>query len=143
MMPHPPPNRSPETGPVPVVTMVYDGQESPERSAPPQTRTGAGQSFSRSRLVMALTVAGMSDLLSFGCAFLPPVQWGVDLITAFTLFAVLGWRWMFLPALILEAIPGLAALPVWTLVVASIASYGTIRSDLKPPAAPSRPAPRP
>ena len=92
---------------------------------------------------MALTVAGISDLLSIGFTFFPPVQWGVDLITAFTLFAVLGWRWMFLPALILEAIPGLSALPVWTLVVASIGSYGTIRSDLKPPAGQSRPSPMP
>jgi hypothetical protein len=78
-------------------------------------------------------VAAVSDVLSVAFLFIPPVQWTVDLITAIVLFAVLGWRWMLLPALLLEAIPGVSALPVWTLVVASIASYGTVRTDLKPP----------
>ncbi|MBN2506162.1 MAG: hypothetical protein JXQ71_05660 [Verrucomicrobia bacterium] len=113
----------------PVVTLVYDGQESPAPKRAPWVRR-----YPRSRLVGALAVAGVSDLLSLGFTLVPPVQWGVDLATALVLFAVLGGRWMLLPALILEAIPGLSALPVWTLVVISIASYGAVRPDVATPA---------
>jgi len=51
------------------------------------------------------------------------VQWTVDLITASLLFLVLGRRWAILPGLVAEAIPGLAAFPVWVLVVLSIVVY--------------------
>jgi hypothetical protein len=83
--------------------------------------------LSKLRLVMAFGVAGISDALSLGFTFVPPLEWGLDLLTALLLFAVLGWRWMILPGLILEAIPGLAVFPLWTLVVVAVTVWGTPR----------------
>jgi hypothetical protein len=51
----------------------------------------------------------------------------VDLLTALCLFGLLGWRWVLLPGLVAEAIPGVAVLPVWLLVVASVALWGEIQ----------------
>lgn len=58
-------------------------------------------------------------------------MWLVDAATALLLFAVLGWHWLLLPGLIFEAIPGLAVVPFWLLVVAGIAFWGTARPKLK------------
>ena len=44
---------------------------------------------------------------------------------------VLGWHWMLLPGLVMEAIPGVDILPFWLLVVGSIAVLGTVRPKLK------------
>jgi hypothetical protein len=46
---------------------------------------------------------------------------------------LLGRQWLLLPALALEAIPGLGVLPFWLLVVASIASLGTPRPLFEQP----------
>ena len=77
----------------------------------------------RTRFAIALAVATVSDLLSLGAEFVPPVQWAVDLTTASLLFLILGRRWAILPGLIAEAIPDLAAFPFWVLVVLSIILY--------------------
>jgi hypothetical protein len=81
---------------------------------------------SRTRLALAFLVAAASDAVSYGTAFVPPVQWLVDLVTALLLFVLLGWRWALLPGLVAEAIPGVAVFPVWILVVASVALWGEI-----------------
>jgi hypothetical protein len=47
--------------------------------------------------------------------------------TALLLFLILGRRWMLLPGLIAEAIPGMGAFPVWVLVVLSIIAYDDIK----------------
>jgi hypothetical protein len=70
----------------------------------------------------ALLVAALSDGLGFGAALLPPAQWVLDAVTAAALFAVLGFRWSLLSALFVEAVPGLAMFPTWTLVVAALAT---------------------
>jgi hypothetical protein len=57
--------------------------------------------------------------------------WTADLATAALLFIVLGWRWLLLPGLIMEAIPGLGVVPIWLAVVAAIAVWGTARPNLK------------
>jgi hypothetical protein len=87
--------------------------------------------LSKTRLVFAFVVAAASDIVSYGTAFVPPVQWTVDLVTALLLFGLLGWRWAILPGLVAEAIPGVAVFPVWLLVVASVALWG----EMKRPAA--------
>ncbi len=81
----------------------------------------------KKRLVAAFVVAAISDTLSFGLTFVPPIQLGIDLLTAVLLFMLLGRQWVILPALIIEAIPAVAVFPLWILVVASIAAWGTIR----------------
>jgi hypothetical protein len=82
---------------------------------------------SKLRLVLAFLVAAASDVVSSGTAFIPPVQWTVDLVTALLLFVLLGRRWVILPGLVAEAIPGVAVFPVWLLVVASVVLWGEIK----------------
>jgi hypothetical protein len=85
----------------------------------------------RGRLVLAFVLAALADGLSFFWALTPPVQWVADLVTAIALFIVLGWQWILLPGLILEAIPGVYIFPFWLLVVAAVAMWGTVRPKLK------------
>ena len=80
----------------------------------------------RERLTMAFAVAIVSDLLSVWLEFLPPIQWVLDALTAASLFLILGRQWLLLPALVAEAIPGLAVMPAWVLVVGSVAIWGTV-----------------
>jgi hypothetical protein len=82
------------------------------------------------QLVFAFLIAGISDAISVFATAAPPLQWGVDLATAALLFMVLGWRWLLLPGLILEAIPGLDVFPFWLMVVGAIAICGTARPRL-------------
>jgi hypothetical protein len=91
--------------------------------------------LSKIRILAAFGVAILSDALSFWLEFLPPLQWILDMTTALLLFAILGWRWLILPALVAEAIPGVALFPVWVLVVASITVWGRLRPG--PPAEPT------
>ncbi len=82
---------------------------------------------SKRRLAAAFLVAGASDVISYWTELVPPVQWAVDVVTALLLFMILGWRWAILPGLVAEAIPGMAAFPVWVLVVASVAIWGGVK----------------
>src|SRR5712691_2056940 len=79
------------------------------------------------RLAMALAVAAVSDVLSYAVDLVLPLQWGLDMGTAFLLFLILGRRWAILPGLSAEAIPGVGVFPVWVLVVLSIILYDDIR----------------
>ena len=76
--------------------------------------------ISTTRFVLAFIVAVVSDAASIATEFVPPIQWVVDGVTALLLFALLGRRWQILPGLIAEAVPGLAALPFWILVVLAV-----------------------
>jgi len=79
-------------------------------------------------LAMALAVAAVSDVLAYAVEIVPPLQWALDMATAFLLFLILGRRWAILPGLIAEAIPGMGVFPVWVLVVLSIILYDDIRA---------------
>lgn len=87
----------------------------------------------KARLIAAFAVAAVSDILSAFCEFAPPLQWALDIATAGALFLILGRQWVILPALIAEAIPGLAVFPFWLLVVGSIAIWGTVKRSRKGP----------
>ena|SRR5664280_2298976 len=80
----------------------------------------------KKRLVAAFAVAAVSDVCSAMLEFVPPLQWTLDVVTAYLLFLILGRQWLILPGLIAEAIPGLALFPFWVLVVGSIAVWGKI-----------------
>lgn len=82
---------------------------------------------SRNRLVLAFVIAIAADAVSFAASLAPPVQWATDVVTAVLLFVALGWRWVLLPGLIMEAIPGLYIFPFWVLVVTAVAIWGTAR----------------
>jgi len=87
--------------------------------------------ISKTRLVLAFAIAALADGLAFVLVFTPPLQWVVDLVTAILLFIVLGWQWILLPGLIMEAIPGLNVFPLWVLVVGTVAISGSVRHKLK------------
>ncbi len=89
-----------------------------------------GPRFSIRRLALAFAIAALADGLSFFLPFTPPVQWAADLVTAILLFVVMGWQWILLPGLIMEAIPGLYVFPFWVFVVAAVAFWGTARPKL-------------
>jgi hypothetical protein len=88
------------------------------------------QILSKGRLALAFALAALSDAASVVLTFAPPVQWGVDLVTAVVLFLVLGRQWLLLSGLIMEAIPGLYVFPFWVLVVGAVAMWGTARPKL-------------
>lgn len=96
--------------------------EAPVQVAPRSTR------HSWKRLVLAFAVGAASDAVSFWVTLVPPVQWTVDLVTAFLLFLILGRRWALLPGLVAEAIPGMGVFPVWILVVGSVVLYDDIKA---------------
>ena len=107
----------------------------PVEILPPETPTPHGEGpqplprprFSTRRLALAFGMAALADVLSVYLTLTPPVQWAADLVTAILLFMVLGWQWILLPGLIMEAIPGLYVFPFWVLVVAAVAMWGTAR----------------
>ena len=102
--------------------------EESDGSGRPGTAIGRGY-----RLALAFVIAVASDIASVWLEFAPPLQWTLDLATAAALFLVLGRQWLILPALVAEAIPGVAVLPSWVLVVGSIAMWGTVTPGASPP----------
>jgi len=99
---------------------VLPPEPEPAPGSPP------GASGARRPIAAALAVAVISDVLSVWLEFVPPLQWALDLGTALTLFVLLGRQWLILPALVAEAIPGIAVFPAWVLVVASVAVWGSV-----------------
>lgn len=105
-----------------------------ERAGATSGAGGGGRSalhFSKRQIVLAIVIAAASDALCAFVVFAPPAVWAVDGLTAVLLFAVLGWSWLLLPGLVLEAIPGLGVIPFWLLVVGAILLWGTARPKLK------------
>jgi len=86
--------------------------------------------FSKKRLALAFVIAGISDLIGAFVTLAPPIGWALDILTAVLLFIVLGWQWLLLPGMALEAIPGVGVLPFWLLVVGAIAGLGTPRPKI-------------
>jgi len=112
----------------------------PVEVLPPETPIPHGEGpqplprprLSGKRLILTFTIAALADGLSIFLTLTPPVQWAVDLVTAVLLFVVLGWQWILLPGLIMEAIPGLYVFPFWVLVVGAVAMWGTARPKPDP-----------
>jgi hypothetical protein len=86
---------------------------------------------SRAILALAIGAAAVSDALSIWITFAPPFQWALDLATAFLLFLIFGRRWVLLPGLVMEAIPGMGVFPWWLLVVLSIILYDGIKKPTR------------
>ena len=76
----------------------------------------------------AICIAVVSDVLGFVVALSPPLQWGIDAITAVALVLALGFRWKLLGAMAIEVIPALQLFPAWTLVVLAMAATEKERS---------------
>ena len=105
---------------------MADWELLPKDEATPRVAGPCAPVSRKKRIVAAFAVAILSDILSAWLEFVPPLQWTLDLMTAGILFLLLGRQWVILPALIAEAIPGLAVFPFWVLVVASVAVWGKI-----------------
>ena len=103
---------------------------SKSKKRPTETTASAPVKFSVMRLILAFAIAGVSDVIGAFASLAPPVGWAVDIVTAALLFIVLGWQWLLLPGLALEAIPGAGVLPFWLLVVGAIAVLGTPRPNI-------------
>jgi len=80
-----------------------------------------GTAWKHPRWRLALIVAVISDILGFAFTFAPPVHWGIDIVTVMVLFAAIGFKWLLLPGLMIEVIPGVQLFPAWTLVVLALA----------------------
>lgn len=89
--------------------------------------------YSAWRIVPALLVALIADTLSLIFSLALPVEWTIDVLAAVSLFVILGARWPLLPALLMEAVPGLAMLPTWLLVVSWIVFAGRTPATRRPP----------
>jgi DNA-binding transcriptional LysR family regulator len=100
---------------------------SPRASGGRRPQEAGKADLSKTRLVLAFLIAATSDVISFWTELVPPVQWAVDLVTALLLFILLGRQWALLPGFVAEAIPGVAAFPVWTMVVAAVVLWGRIK----------------
>ena len=98
---------------------------------PPTEAPAPIRRHSRAQLAAAFGVAAVSDVLSMWVTFAPPIEWALDVATAFALFLILGRRWALLPGLVAEAIPGMGIFPVWVLVVLSIIIYDGIKKPAK------------
>jgi hypothetical protein len=109
----------------PVITVVNEAFPGKDVSGAPLP------GLSKWRLAVAFAVAALSDVLAVLAPTAPPVEWTLDIVTAFALFMLLGRRWLLLPALIMEAIPGLWVFPFWLLVVGAIAVTGQIKPKIK------------
>ena len=92
-----------------------------------ETRVSTPLKFPVLRLALAFVIAGGSDVIGAFASLAPPIGWALDVVTAVLLFVALGWQWLLLPGLVLEAIPGVGVLPFWLLVVGAIAVLGTPR----------------
>jgi hypothetical protein len=109
----------------------------PDPPAPPElakpsteTKTSRPLKFPIWRLALAFVIAGVSDVIGAFASLAPPIAWAIDVVTAVLLFVVLGWQWLLLPGLVLEAIPGVGIVPFWLLVVGAIAVLGTPRPKI-------------
>ncbi len=128
--------RTPQTtSPVP---MPQAGSEAPSQSVARVAATSAAaelatSGITRRRKILAFAIAALSDAISIPAELAPPVQWAVDVVTAFALFAVMGWRWTLLPVLVVEAVPLLGMFPTWTLAVSAlIATTPTAKPGASP-----------
>ena len=99
--------------------------------SPVEASSSPIERHSRGRMALAFGVAAVSDVLSIWVTFAPPIEWALDLATAFALFLILGRRWALLPGLVAEAIPGMGVFPVWVLVVLSIIIYDEVKKPRK------------
>jgi len=98
---------------------------------PPEGTVSPLKRHSRAKMAIAFGVAAASDALSIWITFAPPFQWALDLATAFILFLIFGRRWVLLPGLVMEAIPGMGVFPWWVLVVLSIILYDGIKKPAR------------
>jgi len=89
----------------------------------------AGATLTRKRKLVALAVAGTSDVVQmiFSAAFIEgagsPFELALDAVTAAAILFIVGFHWRLAIALIAELVPGVDLFPTWTAVVLSLPSH--------------------
>lgn len=81
------------------------------------------------RIAIALGIAVASDVFSFvfsATIVAQPLVIGVDLVTGFLIWLALGRPMLLFAVFIAEAIPGVGVIPLWTMVVALLATTGRL-----------------
>ena len=78
---------------------------------------------------LAVFGVAASDSLSTVFELLLPLEILLDIITALALWILLGWRWILLPAMVSEAIPGLAIFPTWLMVAGVYVGFPATRKQ--------------
>ena len=97
------------------------------------------------RILAARVIAVVADAVQVG--LLPLFAGGapevfdavLDVAVAAAMVALLGWHWAFLPAFLVELVPGIDLAPTWTLAVL-IATRRGGWSGATPPGPPIEPA---
>jgi hypothetical protein len=86
-------------------------------------------SWRRKRAALAFTV--LMDVVQW-CLVLvtvegaaSPVEWFLDILTAFVLVCICGLKWQFILGFAVELIPGLDLFPTWTALMLTIPSTTT------------------
>ena len=107
-------------------------------------RAGRPITLTRRRKILALGVAGVSDLvqLIFAPVFAEgggsPLDVALDAVTAILILLIVRLEWRLAVALAVELVPGVDLFPTWTAVVLSIPALPTPPAVL-PPAEPAPP----
>jgi len=105
----------------------------------------AGATLTRKRKLVALAVAGTSDVVQmiFSAAFIEgagsPFELALDAVTAAAILFIVGFHWRLAIALIAELVPGVDLFPTWTAVVlASPSSRASSRGSCSSSRSPAR-----
>jgi hypothetical protein len=94
-----------------------------ERLSDSASRVGGPVLSAERRILIARLIAIIADAVQIG--FMPVFAGGaasivndaLDVAVGITLIALLGWNWVFVPALAAELIPMLDLAPTWTIAV--------------------------
>jgi len=80
------------------------------------------------RVIVAFALAIVVDAVNVVFALIPPVYITVDVVAAVTIWFVLGRPALLVGVLLVEAVPGIGVIPLWTVVVGLIVFTGSIPS---------------
>ncbi len=72
------------------------------------------------RFVLAFLIAVVADIILAIATPFEAIELPLDILTALLLCLTVGFNWIFLPSLLVEAVPGLEVFPTWTLVVLAL-----------------------
>ncbi|HLH55324.1 MAG TPA: hypothetical protein VKY92_17115 [Verrucomicrobiae bacterium] len=91
--------------------------------------------LSRTRIVLAMTVAVVTDAVQVG---LGPFGWafvdeGLDVLAMVLISAIIGFHTLLLPTFIIEFIPGPDMLPTWTGCTAAVIFLRKRKAPAPPP----------
>ncbi len=66
------------------------------------------------KIVLAITIAVFADILSIVLSFAPEFAIPANMLLVATLSLLLGFKFVYLPAAMIETFPFLSAMPFWT-----------------------------